>query len=150
MRYAFALMSLALFAQEGVRPTVKGVADPSIEQGNILQTICRPGYTAKVRNVSATDKKAVYARDGVKPHEPICCEVDHLISLELGGLNDLDNLWAQRYEPFPGARDKDKVETALHRDVCAGKVSLADAQQIIRTDWFAEYKKRFGDKRAAK
>lgn len=138
-----------LFGANRVLPPaeVPGVVDPGITQANIHQTICQPNYTARVRNVTAAMKKQVYARDGVTPHMPECCEVDHLVSLELGGQNDLKNLWAQPYEPFPGARDKDKVETALHRDVCAGKLTLKQAQTIIRTDWFSEYKKRFGNAR---
>src|SRR6266568_858009 len=38
----------------------------------------------------------------------ICCEVDHLIPLELGGADTKANLWPQPYEPRPGAHEKDK------------------------------------------
>lgn len=60
-------------------------------------------------------------------------EEDHLIPLELGGSpTDPANLWP---EPYPSAYDKDKVENYLHAQVCAGKVTLADAQQEIATNW---------------
>jgi hypothetical protein len=121
----------SLLAQQS---TVPGVADPKITQDNINKTICVSGYTKKIRNVPTSEKKQVYLRDKLKPKKPICCEVDHLISLELGGTNDLNNLWAQRYEPFPGARDKDKVENALHKDICSGAISLKRAQEIISKD----------------
>lgn len=136
---------LLLAAGDGVHPLVKGAVDPSVTQANLKQTVCKPNYTSRVRDVSEAMKKSIYKRDGITPDEPRCCEVDHLVSLELAGSNDPSNLWAQRYEPFPGARDKDKVETSLHRDVCAGKITLKQAQEIIRTDWFAEYRKRFGN-----
>jgi hypothetical protein len=31
------------------------------------------------------------------------------------------------------------LETTLKRKVCAGQLSLVDAQQAIRTDWVAAY-----------
>jgi hypothetical protein len=55
-----------------------------------------------------------------------------LVSLELGGANDVKNLWPEVGSlPNP----KDKVENALHRAVCSGKVTLAAAQHAIATDW---------------
>ncbi len=60
-------------------------------------------------------------------------EEDHLIPLELGGHpTDPKNLWP---EPYPSAYDKDKVENDLHKQVCAGNMALADAQNLIATDW---------------
>ncbi|MBV9946144.1 MAG: hypothetical protein JOZ69_04780, partial [Myxococcales bacterium] len=37
--------------------------------------------------------------------------------------------------PAPGFREKDHVETWLHRRVCAGAIPLAEAQRVIATDW---------------
>jgi len=68
-------------------------------------------------------------------------EEDHLISLQLGGNpTDPRNLWP---EPYVGAnaRKKDVVETGLKRLVCAGKMSLVDAQKAISTDWVAAFNK---------
>ena len=71
-------------------------------------------------------------------------ELDHLISLELGGNpEDPANLWMQPWErkadhlaaPGQGAESKDVVENRLHREVCAGTIALADAQHEIATDW---------------
>ena len=65
-------------------------------------------------------------------------EYDHLVSLELGGAaNDPRNLW-----PEPGAspNPKDAVENALHRLVCSGEMSLAQAQKIIARGWVAYYR----------
>jgi hypothetical protein len=48
--------------------------------------------------------------------------------------------------PFPhhlvGARTKDSVENALNKEVCAGTLTLQEAQEIIRTDWFNYYRDR--------
>ncbi len=71
-------------------------------------------------------------------------ELDHLISLELGGNpTDPKNLWLEPWErrgehlaaPGTGAESKDVLENRLHREICAGTVSLADAQREIASDW---------------
>jgi hypothetical protein len=59
-------------------------------------------------------------------------EVDHLVSLELGGNNSVANLWP---EISPGYHEKDEIENRLHDAVCAGSVSLRAAQQEIARDW---------------
>lgn len=76
----------------------------------------------------------VYAEYG-RTRGPSCCEVDHLVPLELGGSNDLKNLWPQPDDPRPGDAEKDQLENELHHQVCAGKLSLADAQKCITSNW---------------
>ena len=59
-------------------------------------------------------------------------ELDHLVPLELGGSNDLSNLWVEAgHIPNP----KDSVENRLHREVCSGKISLHAAQVDIAHNW---------------
>jgi len=59
-------------------------------------------HTGSVRNVSEATKKLACEEYGV---ESVCdgkhVEIDHLISLELGGSNDIKNLWPQPYNPDP-------------------------------------------------
>ena len=137
-------VSVLSFGQMLPPKDVPGVADPAVTQANIHQTICVANYTSTVRDVTEAEKKAVYARDHATVSKGKCCEVDHLISLEIGGANDIENLWAQPYEPRPGAHEKDKLENALHKDVCSGKITLAEAQKVISTNWYKEYQKRYG------
>jgi hypothetical protein len=67
-------------------------------------------------------------------------EEDHLISLELGGSpKDPKNLWPEPYNIPNGARVKDKLENLLHKMVCNGSISLAEAQREIATDWLFYY-----------
>jgi hypothetical protein len=70
-------------------------------------------------------------------------EEDHLIPLELGGSpTDPRNLWPEPLEtsiPDGGARFKDKVENHLHAQVCAGNLTLEEAQKEISTDWYRVY-----------
>ena len=52
---------------------------------------------------------------------------DHFISLELGGHpTDPRNLWP---EPYPRASQMDQIENDLNDQVCAGQLTLAQAQQ---------------------
>jgi len=101
--------------------------------------ICVPGYSSKVRNVPDSVKNNAYAEYGVVSHTTGQYEVDHLISLELGGSNDIANLWPEPADPRPGFHEKDKVENYLHDQVCSGNMSLQDAQSKIANDWFSVY-----------
>jgi hypothetical protein len=111
-----------------------GAIDPAVTQANIKTTICRSGYTATVRpSASQTDKakyQVAYPAYGVP--RSAGSELDHLVSLEIGGANDIANLWPEVGKiPNP----KDPVENDLHKAVCNGTVTLAAAQEAIATDW---------------
>ncbi len=122
--------------------------DPALTPGATLPVasgdICVSGYSKKVRNVPLDVKQQVYAEYGITRHQPGEYEVDHLISLELGGSNSIKNLWPQSYMTQPwNAHVKDKLENELHAEVCSGKIDLPTAQHEIATDWIASYKKHF-------
>jgi len=120
--------------------------DPARTPGATLPVtvadICTPGYSRKVRSVPVQVKRDVYRRYGVASHRAGEYEIDHLISLELGGSNSERNLWPQSYWTSPwNAHVKDALENALHREVCAGRLALDTAQHAIATDWIAAYRK---------
>ncbi len=106
--------------------------------------ICVSGYSSKVRNVTDSVKNQVYQEYGITSHAPGAYEVDHLISLELGGSNSIKNLWPQSYSGNWNAHIKDKLENTLHSLVCNGSLDLKTAQQDIATDWIAAYIKYIG------
>jgi hypothetical protein len=116
-----------------------GGIDPKVTSSNLDSTICRSGYTATVRPPSSQTAKAkreLYLAYGIPTGTT--SELDHLISLELGGDNDVANLWPEVGKiPNP----KDKIENDLHRAVCKGTVKLAAAQQAIADDWTTAEKK---------
>jgi len=115
-----------------------GAIDPAVTQANISTTICRSGYTATVRPPTSQTNKLkaqMYKAYGIKTGT--VSELDHLVSLELGGANDALNLWPEVGSlPNP----KDTVENDLHRAVCSGKVKLAAAQQAIAANWMTAEK----------
>lgn len=123
-----------------------GLPDPACTPGAILPAatvdqICQSGYSSSVRNVPQSTKDAVFAEYGIASHSPGEYEVDHLISLELGGSNGIANLWPEPANPTPGFHQKDQTENYLHDQVCSGKISLQQAQIEIATDWLAVFKK---------
>jgi hypothetical protein len=105
--------------------------------------VCQSGYAGRTRDVSSSEKEAVYARYGVE-HVPYKHEVDHLISLEIGGSNDIRNLWPEPYAGPWGARTKDVLENKLHDLVCSGRLPLRSAQQQEARDWVAAYRRYVG------
>ncbi len=106
-----------------------------------VSQICTSGYSASVRNVSTADKDKVYAAYGIRSHVAGQYEVDHLISLQLGGSNDLANLWPEIADPRPGFHEKDAVENYLHSQLCSGKMTLKQVQEQISTDWRKVYQR---------
>jgi hypothetical protein len=103
-------------------------------------SICRTGYSSRVRNVPTSEKDAVYARYSIQ-RVAYAYEVDHLVSLELGGSNAITNLWPEHYYAPWGARTKDRLENKLHALVCSGSLSLASAQTQEASNWIAAYKR---------
>jgi hypothetical protein len=75
------------------------------------------------------------------PPPPGSTELDHLIPLELGGDNTIENLWPEPALPKPGFHQKDLVENDLHRRFCAGQLTLDQAQAIIVTNWKDYYQR---------
>ena len=154
--------SATIYPDPSITP---GATNPNVTQDNIRQTICVQGFTKTIRPpVAVTSKiksqqlKAYHDTVPQSPPLPVvakkadtskcvehsadprCYELDHLISLELGGCPDcVSNLWPEPYNPKPGAHEKDKVENFLHRQVCSGAITLDEAQHEIVQDWYKVY-----------
>ncbi len=103
------------------------------------QKLCVAAYTRTVRNVPASEKTQVFAEYSITQQTPGQFEIDHLIPLELGGSNELANLWPEAAAPVPGFHQKDVLENYLHDKVCSGVLSLQIAQHEIATNWIGAY-----------
>jgi hypothetical protein len=132
-----------------IKKYTPGVINPNVNQSNIKENICKPGWTDTIRPpVSYTNKlKQEQLKTTYKSFAKIWglelnkYEEDHLISLQLGGdPKDPKNLFPQPYEGN-NARKKDVVETKLKKLVCSGTIKLVDAQKAISTDWVKAYNK---------
>jgi hypothetical protein len=108
--------------------------------------ICSAGFrTSSIRNVPQSEKYAVESeyRMAQKLYGRTL-EIDHIVSLELGGSNDIANLFPERARPAPGYKVKDRLENKLHGLVCSGQKSLRSAQREIATNWQKLYRKVYG------
>jgi hypothetical protein len=132
MLMAYAFVGCGRRAPSGMRASATltpGVLNPVVTQATIATTICRRGWTSTVRPPTSYTsalklrQMRVYGVQG----PPSAYQEDHLISLELGGdPNDPRNLWP---EPYPRAADVDRIENDLNAKVCAGELTLVEAQR---------------------
>jgi hypothetical protein len=116
-----------------IKSITPGALNAKVRQGTIRRTICKAGWTAKVRppvsytNALKLKQMLVYELSG----SPALYEEDHLIPLELGGApQNLKNLWP---EPRTQAKVSDPLERRLKRQVCKRQVTLARARAAIRS-----------------
>ncbi len=109
-----------------------GVLNPAVRQSTINKTICKSGWTSTVRPpTSYTNplKLRLMRAYGVGDKSPSGYELDHLISLELGGApSDPHNLWPESHH---NSFKKDELENSLNHKICAGQIGLATAQRRI-------------------
>lgn len=118
-----------------------GVLNDNVTQDNIKDTICQPGFTKTIRPPTKyttpleIELMKSYGFDGNRKD----FELDHLISLQLGGHpKAVKNLWPEPYLKSMTnftAHVKDTFENYLKRQVCAGAMTLSEAQNQIATDW---------------
>jgi hypothetical protein len=114
--------------------------DPACTPGDILADVqlndlCQATKAESEDNISDDVKAEVLAEYDLNDVLPSQYPIDHLVSVGLGGSNDIANLWPQPIDPRPGFLEKNQVESFLHQQVCLGNLSLAEAQKRLVTDW---------------
>ncbi len=131
------LLMLVLAFQAQAQPLrVDVLRNPAVTQQTIDATICVPGWTRQVRPAASYTRRIKLAliEELEIPQEQLAdYELDHRIPLSLGGApSHPRNLELQ---PWDEAEPKDRKEACLARAVCAGALTLEEAQQRIWTDW---------------
>jgi hypothetical protein len=126
--------------------------DPVLTPGAIRATnaaeICQDRRTAQYRHWSRARDDRILAEYGLPagPHPDF--EIDHLISLDLGGADDDANLWPEEprrsIEPVWNAERKDRLEWRMADMVCGGQLGLAAAQKAILDNWVDAYRTYVG------
>jgi hypothetical protein len=139
------------FAQAPTRPDpsrTPGAINTNVTQANIYETICVPGWTRTVRPPEdhTYRVKRVQLRDwGYSDQRTRDYEEDHLIPLALGGSpTSPQNLWPEPWRGAWNAHVKDRLESYLHEQVCAGAMPLEQARSEIAKDWIAAYRRYLG------
>lgn len=126
-----------------------GAINAAATQATLSTTVCKPGWAGSVRPPSAYTsalKIAQILEYGYADRNPSHYQEDHLVPLELGGApRDPRNLWPQPNEvvlpdgTMVGSKEKDDLEDVLHDKVCAGSMTLDDAQRAMATDWISAW-----------
>jgi len=125
--------------------------DPQLTPGATrpltTKQVCTIKWGRDERHLSQSTKKQVCVAYGITSGCPgPKWELDHSKSRELAGSDDRKNIWPQ---PIKEARMKDRLENLLHKKVCAGEISLPEAQREIGgSNWYVYYKKYFPEKAA--
>jgi hypothetical protein len=108
--------------------------------------LCSPAFQpSNIRAMTKQLKHAVEIAYGMAPrkyHRTL--EIDYIVPLELGGANNLANLFPESQTADPGYLAKDRLELKLHDLVCAGKMTLTTARQSIAANWISLYRSVFG------
>src|SRR5277367_4081720 len=119
-----------------INPTVTA----EVLQNPTFRTMCIRSQTTSEAQKAGTYKWYGTPHPSDNTGSTQTCELDHLVSLELGGADTLDNIWPQcgpdnvalseRY-----FKRKDGVENYLAKQVREGKMPLEEAQKGIASDW---------------
>ena len=129
------VISLALFvssfclaadlrAQYGLLP------DPKLTPGRIAQS------EKDLRGVDVEMEQKVFARYRLPWSRRAAYKIDHLIPLELGGADTIDNLWPQRLRARPYGPDrKELLAEVLLQRIARKQMTLPQAQEQIAHDW---------------
>jgi hypothetical protein len=119
-------------------------------------TICNTKWGKDERHVTKAMKDQVFALYGYSGYDDAkcvadpkghTCEIDHLISRELGGADVVENLWPEPYGSKWNAHMKDKLENRLNKEMCKknGGIKLQEARDMLVNDWRNAYRKYYGE-----
>jgi hypothetical protein len=106
-------------------------ATPGEVRTTSMEAVCSE-HTRQFRHTTYAMKLEVCREYGQENCPGKAYEIDHLVSLEIGGADTVRNLWPQ---PIDQARVKDKLETHLRVLICSGQMTVAAAQHCIVDDW---------------
>lgn len=123
------------------RHCTPGATNPEVTPADLATTVCKSGWTSTVRPpVSYTDalKHQQMTAYGFPAGTALSTvEEDHLVPLEVGGNPTSPlNLWPEPWDGARGAHAKDAIENRAHRDLCDGRITLAQAQAVFMGDFW--------------
>jgi hypothetical protein len=101
--------------------------------------ICSVDFASKAKPDAGWQQTEALERYGVRA-QGFSGDLDHLIPVSLGGSNDPDNLWPFHAQGEFTLDAKNALAAKLRDMVCAGKISLKDAQDAFKKDWTKAYR----------
>jgi hypothetical protein len=127
--YIAVLMAFIMAAQNG-RAEDLLVPNPKLTPGKIARR------DKDQHGVSVAMEQKVFKRYRIPWSRRAEFKIDHLIPLELGGADSVENLWPQNLRTKPyGVERKELLTQCLLRRIAEGRMTLAQAQTVIQEDW---------------
>lgn len=107
------------------------VPNPKLTPGKVAQREKDGGG-----GVTLAMEQRVFARYRLPWSRRAEFKIDHLIPIELGGADSIENLWPQsvRAKPY-GADRKELLTEVLLARIAKGQITLSQAQDQISKDW---------------
>jgi hypothetical protein len=119
-----------LFFRAAIPVQQEFLPDPKLTPGRIAVSDKDRG------GVTLAMEQKVFARYHLPWESRARYKIDHLIPVELGGADTIDNLWPQRVNARPYGADRKELLTEIFLEkIHAGKMTLAQAQEEMRRDW---------------
>jgi hypothetical protein len=112
-----------------------------------MDQLCAADFPTSMKPVANWQRTEALGRYGIRS-EDFSGDLDHLVPVSLGGSNDPDNLWPFRASGTFTFEAKQALEVKLHEMMCAGKISLKDAQEEFRRDWTKAYQRHMTEMNA--
>ncbi|MEP6777298.1 MAG: hypothetical protein ABI944_02505 [Chthoniobacterales bacterium] len=134
MRTTLFLLIFAICGIAGGSDPVLMLPDPALTPGKVA------GGSRDLRGVTFDMQQRVFARYRIPRERQGQFKIDHLIPMELGGADDISNLWPQplKIRPYNPHR-KELLGKRLLELVAAGSMTRTQAQELIRRDWISAY-----------
>jgi hypothetical protein len=142
-------LAQAAFVVLPISSVTTGAINNAVHQTNIQSTICNVGWRQKnlpsEALLNATMKKQIQQSYSIyKTAKLSTLSENLLIPVELGGnATSVANMWPLTKTGEFGAVVKNSFGQYLNKLVCGNKVSLAEAQFAMATNWYAAYQKYF-------
>ena len=124
------ILSFFVLAAGGVQAQESLLPNPKLTPGRVAQSDKdRSGVTVEM-------EQKVFARYRLPWASRAAFKIDHLIPLELGGADTIENLWPQSLRARPYGPDRKELLTeVLLQRVAKKEMTLEEAQEQIRRDW---------------
>jgi len=152
MRFALFVLLLGISGVAQAENLPVKALTPGLAATSSRDEVCGPAAGRPAMEVPAKLRYRVLINYGLGGYEragfcggPHGCVIDRLVSEELGGGNDIRNLWPLPNDGPWNAADKQRLAAELHARVCAGTLPLAEAQAMLAGDWIAAYRAMFRD-----
>ena len=104
------------------------------------EQICAAGFDGSIKPVPEWARTEALERYGIRP-ERFSGDLERLVPASLGGASTPDNLWPFHAGGGYTLEMKTAFAATLREQVCAGKMSLKDAQNAFKKDWTKAYQK---------